>query len=66
MLQFGDTQVASGNLYGREGYVIEMYYGTHWAIPAWEEMGCPGLAETYPTKEAAEAALNEYKEMGFI
>ena len=29
-----------------------------WAIPAWEEMGCGDFAGIFPTREAAQAALD--------
>lgn len=64
MAKVGSLQITSASEYSKgEGFVIEQlgYYNQSepsWAIPAWDEMGYPDLAEIYPTVEAAQKAID--------
>lgn len=61
------VRVAEAAEYGHPGggYVIEEliwpigHDKPFYAIPAWEERGYPDLADVFPTRQAAEAALRD-------
>ncbi len=61
------VRIESAKEYGYEfGFVVEQlrYWNGDdrqtWAIPAWEEMGLGGLGGVFPTRHAAQAALNSF------
>lgn len=63
-MTFTETvRVEDAREYGHAaGFVVEEFgywndAAPTWAIPAWEERGLADLAEVFPTRAAAEAAL---------
>ncbi len=54
---YGDIR-ANDTDYG--DVVVEMYYGDHWAVPAWEEWGSADLAGPFATKANADRAVRNH------